>query len=315
MTIDIPKVAYTGKIKEVTLGPEGNPVTVGGESCYPFHLFEGQMPHPPKIAMQVYDSVSDDWPETVVEPFADVIHDPVAWARKCVDVYAAEMIALQLASTDPNDKDTTAADAAATVKKVLDAVEVPLIVWGSENVEKDSEVLRAVCELCEGKNLAVGPVAEGNYRAIGATAIGYKHIVMASTPIDINLAKQLNILLGNLNVLDDKIIIDPSTGALGYGLEYSYSVMERIRVAALSQGDERLQFPMIVNIAQEVWKTKEVKVSETEAPLLGDQKKRGILFEALTAQCMLLAGADILVMMHPEAIGLVKESIQDLTAS
>ena len=249
-----------------------------------------------------------------MEPFADVIKDPVAWARKCIDTYGAEMIALQLASTDPNDKDMPADEAAQIVKRVSDSVEVPLIVWGCANVEKDTEVLKAVCEACEGKNLIIGPVAEGNYRAIGAAAIAYKHTVVASTPIDINLAKQLNILLGNLNVPDEKIIVDPSTGALGYGIEYCYSVMERIRMAALVQEDERLQFPIISNLAKEVWKTKEVKVTEAEAPLLGDLGKRGILMEALTAQCVLLAGANILVMRHPEAISLVKESIKELMA-
>jgi len=314
MTFEVPKVSYTGKIREIPLGREGNTVIVGGESCYPFHLFEGEMPNPPKIAMEVYDSEPEDWPDTALEPFADVIKEPAAWARKCVDTYGAEMIALQLASTDPNDKDISADEAAKITKEVSDAVDVPMIVWGCSNVEKDTDVLKAVCEACEGRNLIIGPVVEGNYRAIGATAIGYKHTVVASTPIDINLAKQLNILLGNLNVPDEKIIIDPSTGALGYGLEYCYSVMERIRMAALIQEDERLQFPIISNLAREVWKTKEVKVPESEAPLLGDIKKRGILIEALTAQCVLLAGADILVMRHPEAISLVKESIKDLMA-
>ncbi|MEA1901519.1 MAG: acetyl-CoA decarbonylase/synthase complex subunit delta [Thermodesulfobacteriota bacterium] len=312
MAFEVPKVSYTGKIREIPLGREGNTVIVGGESCYPFHLFEGEMPNPPKIAMEVYDSEPEDWPDTVLEPFADVIKEPAAWARKCIDTYGAEMIALQLASTDPNDKDISADEAAKITKEVSDAVDVPMIVWGCGNVEKDTDVLKAVCEACEGKNLIIGPVVEGNYRAIGATAIGYKHTVLASTPIDINLAKQLNILLGNLNVPDEKIIIDPSVGALGYGLEYCYSVMERIRMAALIQEDERLQFPIISNLAREVWKTKEVKVPESEAPLLGDMKKRGILIEALTAQCVLLAGADILVMRHPEAISLVKESIKDL---
>ncbi|MEA3416371.1 MAG: acetyl-CoA decarbonylase/synthase complex subunit delta [Thermodesulfobacteriota bacterium] len=312
MTIEIPKIAYAGKIKEIPLGREGNIITVGGESCYPFHLFEGAMPHPPKIAMEVYDRAPEDWPDTALEPFADVVHDPAAWARKCIDTYGAEMIALQLASTDPNAQDTSADEAAAITKKVSDAVEVPLFVFGSSSIDKDTEVLKAVCEACEGRNLIVGPLEEGNYRAIGATAIGYQHTVMACTPIDTNLAKQLNILLGNLNVPDDKIIIDSTTGALGYGMEYCYSVMERIRMAALVQEDERLQFPIISNFAKEVWKTKEVRLGEMEAPLLGDQKKRGILMEAMTAQCVLLAGADILVMRHPEAIKLIKESIQDL---
>ena len=312
MTFEVPKVSYTGKIREIPLGQEGKTVTVGGESSYPFHLFEGEMPCLPKIAMEVYDSEPEEWPDTALEPFADVIKDPVAWARKCIDTYGAEMIAFQLASTDPNDKDITADEAAIITKEVSDTVEVPMMVWGCGNVEKDTDVLKAVCEACEGKNLIIGPVVEGNYRAIGAAAIAYKHTIIASTPIDINLAKQLNILLGNLNVPDEKIVIDPSTGALGYGLEYCYSVMERIRMAALVQEDERLQFPIISNLAKEVWKTKEVKVTEAEAPLLGDLGKRGILMEALTAQCVLLAGADILVMRHPEAISLVKESIKDL---
>jgi acetyl-CoA decarbonylase/synthase complex subunit delta len=312
MAFEVPKVSYTGKIREIPLGQEGKTVTVGGESCYPFHLFEGEMPCPPKIAMEVYDREPEDWPDTALEPFADVASDPVAWAQKCVNTYGAEMIALQLASTDPNNENTSADEAAAITKKVSDAVDVPLIVFGTSNTDKDTEVLKAVCEACEGKNLIIGPLSEGNYRAIGATAIGYKHTVMACTPIDINLAKQLNILLGNLNVPDNKIIIDSTTGALGYGLEYCYSVMERIRTAALIQEDERLQFPIIANFAKEVWKTKEVKTSETEAPLLGNQEKRSILMEAMTAQCVLLAGADILVMRHPEAIKLVKESIQDL---
>jgi len=315
LTIEIPKLAYTGKIKEIVLGQEENNITVGGESCYPFHLFEGTMPHPPKIAMEVYDSVPEDWPEAAIEPFADVIYDPVAWAGKCIDVYGAEMIALQMASTDPNGENIPADKAAAIAKKVSDETDVPLIVWGCGDVDKDTEVLRSVCEICNGRNLIIGPVAEGNYRAIGATAIAYNHTVVASTPIDINLAKQLNILLGNLNVPDDKIIIDPSIGVIGYGLEYTYSVMERIRMAALTQEDERLQFPIILDLAKDVWKTKEVKLSEAEAPLLGNQKKRGILFEALTAQCLLMAGADVLIMRHPEAIGLVKESIKDLMNS
>ena len=314
MTFEVLKVSYTGKIRGIPLGREGNTVIIGGESCYSFHLFEGEMPYPPKIAMEVYDSEPEEWPDTALEPFADVIKEPVAWARKCIDVYGAEIIALQLAGTDPNDKDISADEAARITKEVSDAVDVPLIVWGSGNVDKDTEVLKAVCEVCEGRNLIVGPVVEGNYRAIGAAAIGYKHTVVASTPIDINLAKQLNILLGNLNVPDEKIIIDPSTGALGYGLEYCYSVIERIRMAALVQEDERLQFPIICNLAKEVWKIKEVKVPESEVPLMGDMKNRGILIEALTAQCVLLAGADILVMRHPEAVSLIKESIKDLMA-
>lgn len=310
--MEIPKINYTGKIKEVTLGIGSKMITVGGETMYPFHLFEGQMPHPPRIAMEVYDAPPEEWPEAALEPFQEVVNDPVAWAKKCINAYGAEMICLQLASTDPNGLNRPAAEAAAIAQRVAEAVDVPLIVWGCGNDEKDADTLRRVAELCAGKNLILGPVGEKNYKQIGAGAIGYKHTIIASTPIDVNLAKQLNVLLGNLGVPDGQILVDPTTGGLGYGIEYTYSVMERDRMAALTQQDERLQFPLVCNLAKEVWKTKEAKMSKEEAPLLGDPKKRGILMEAMTAMVLLLAGANILIMRHPEAIKLVKGMIAEL---
>ncbi len=310
--MEIPKINYTGKIKEVTVGAGSKALTVGGETMYPFYLFEGQMPHPPRIAMEVYDAPPEDWPEAALEPFKDVVQDPVAWAQKCMTAYGAEMICVQLASTDPNGKNRPSEEAAAIAKKVADAIDVPLIVWGCGNDEKDADTLRRVSELCAGKNLIIGPVGEKNYKQIGAGAIGYKHTIIASTPIDVNLAKQLNVLLGNLGVPDGQILVDPTTGGLGYGIEYSYSVMERDRMAALTQQDERLQFPLVCNLAKEVWKTKEAKLSAAEEPRLGDPKKRGILMEAVTAVGLLLAGANVLIMRHPEAISLVKGMIGDL---
>ncbi|HSR12780.1 MAG TPA: acetyl-CoA decarbonylase/synthase complex subunit delta [Thermodesulfobacteriota bacterium] len=310
--MDLPKINYSGKIKEVTFGGEKK-VSVGGETMYPFHLFEGQMPHPPRIAVEVYDSPPEDWPDAALEPFRDVVNDPVAWAKKCIAEYGAEMICLQLASTDPNGVNRPSEEAAAVAKKVADAIDVPLIVWGCANDEKDADTLRRVSELCAGKNLVIGPVGEKNYKQIGAGAIAYKHVVAASSPIDVNLAKQLNVLLGTLGVPDGQILVDPTTGGLGYGIEYTYSVMERDRMAALTQQDERLQFPIICNMAREVWKTKEAKVAQAEEPRLGEPKKRGVLMEAATAVVLLMAGANILVMRHPEAIRLVKEMIADLT--
>ena len=315
MAFEIPKTAYSGKIKEITLGKGDKAVTVGGESAYPFYLFEGEMPKLPKIAMEVYDCPPDEWPEAALEPFAGVTDDPVAWAQKCINDYGAEMICLQLLSTDPNGLDRGADEAAAVVKKVADAIDVPLIVWGTANHEKDTEVLRTVAEVCQDKSLILGPVEEGDYKRIGAAAIGYKHTVIASTPIDINLAKQINILLGNLGVPDEQMVIDPTSSGIGYGIEYCYSVMERIRMAALTQQDDKLQFPIICNIAKEAWKTKEAKISEAEDPKMGDAKKRGILLEAMSATILLMAGADVLIMRHPEAIKLVREMITDLTAS
>jgi len=313
MACEIPKTSYSGKIKEIKLGTGDKAITVGGETAYPFHLFEGEMPHPPKIAMEVWDVPPEEWPEAALEPFAGVTDDPVAWAKKCINDYGAEMICLQLISTDPNGLDRGADEAAEVVKKVADAIDVPLIVWGCANEEKDTEVLRKVSEVCQEKSLIIGPVAEGNHKKIGASAIGYHHTVISSTPIDINLAKQLNILLGNLGVPDEQIIVDPTVSGIGYGIEYCYSVMERDRMAALTQQDEKLQFPLICNIAKEVWKTKEARIPTKEEPKLGDAKKRGILMEAISATCLLLAGADVLIMRHPEAIKLIREMVTELT--
>lgn len=315
MAFEIPKTLYSGKIKEVTLGKGNKAITVGGETSYPFYLFEGKMPNLPRIAMEVWDCPPQEWAETALEPFAGVTDDPVAWAKKCLDDYGAEMIALQLVSTDPNGLDRGADEAAAVVKQVADAIDVPLIVWGTSDNDKDTEVLRKVAEICQGKNLIIGPVQEGDHKRIGASAIAYQHTVVASTPIDINLAKQLNILLGNLGVTDEQLVIDPTVSGIGYGIEYAYSVMERMRMAGLTQQDEKLQFPIICNIAKEVWKTKETKISMEEEPTLGNAEKRGILMEAISATVLLLAGADVLIMRHPEAINLVREMIAELTAS
>jgi len=315
MTFEIPKAFYSGKIREIKLGKGDRSITGGGETAYPFHLFEGEMPNLPKIAMEVWDTPPEEWTEAALEPFAGVTDDPVAWAKKCIDDYGAEMIALQLISTDPNGLDRGADEAAEVVKRVAEAIDVPLIVWGTANHDKDTEVLGKVAEVCQGRNLIIGPVEEGDYKKIGASAIGYKHTVIASTPIDVNLAKQLNILLGNLGVPDEQIIMDPTTSSIGYGIEYCYSVMERMRMAALAQQDEKLQFPIICNIGKEVWKTKEVKITAEKDPTLGDARKRGILMEAMSAMVLLLAGADVLIMRHPEAIKLIREMMTELTAS
>ncbi len=306
MAFELPKLSYSGKINEVTIG-KGSPQTFGGETSYPFLLFEGKMPHPPRIAMEVWDMRPEDWSDAALAPFTDVLDDPAAWAKKCVEKYGAEMIVVQLKSTDPNGLDKGPEEASKTVQKVLKAVKVPVIVWGSGNEKKDSDVLRKISEDCQGANLTIGPVAEGNHKQIGAAALGYNHTLIASTPIDVNLAKQLNILLENLGVPKERIMIDPTTGGLGYGLEYSYSVMERIRMAALAQEDEKLQYPMINNLGNEIWKSKETKLTNEEAPTLGDQAKRGVLMEGVGAVAYLLAGSDVLIMRHPESVTLVKK--------
>jgi acetyl-CoA decarbonylase/synthase, CODH/ACS complex subunit delta len=312
VAFEIAKLNYTGAIRGVRLGGKKD-VVVGGETSLPFYLFEGEMPNPPKIAMEVYDSAPDDWAAAAIEPFKDVAGDPVAWAKLNVEKYGADMVALQLASTDPNGLNTGADQAAATAKAVALAVDAPVIVFGTGSVEKDVEVLRKVAEACEGLNVIIGPVQEQNHKQIAAPCIGYKQTVAGTTPIDVNLAKQLNILLGNLGVPADNKLIDPTTGGLGYGIEYTYSVMERIRMAGLAQKDEQLQYPILCNLGEETWKTKEAKLGAVDTKY-GDPEKRGILMESVSAVMLLLAGADILIVRHPDTVKLVKKFMKEFLA-
>ncbi|MFH1596667.1 MAG: acetyl-CoA decarbonylase/synthase complex subunit delta [Pseudomonadota bacterium] len=313
MAFEIPKQVYSGTIKTVTIGKGAKAITLGGETSYPFYVFEGAMPHKPCIAMEVWDKdPGEEWAAPAYEAIKDVAKDPVAWAQKCIKEFGAEAIALILMSTDPNGDNAPPEAAAAIAKKLADAIEVPLIVYGTGSVEKDAEVLPAVAEACADKNIIIGPVQDKNYKKIGAAALAYNHTVIAFSPIDVNLAKQLNILLGQLGVKDSHILVDPTTGGLGYGMEYTYSVMERDRMAALTQEDDKLQLPIINYVGQEVWKVKECKLTNDEAPQLGDQTKRGILMEAITAVDLLLAGSDLLIMRHPEAVKLTKTIIQEL---
>jgi len=303
------KESYTGSIKEISIGDGGKAVTVGGETCYPFYQFEGEMPNKPRIAMEIWDMEPEEWADAALSHFKDVLSDPAAWAKKCVDEFGAEMIVLQLKSIDPNGEDASPEDAAAMVKKVSEAIDVPLIVWGCASPQKDEDVFKKVAEECQNVKLTIGPVEDKNHKGIGAAAMGYGHTIISSSPIDVNIAKQVNILLENLGMPMDKIIVDPTTGGLGYGMEYSYSVMERLRMAALSQGDDKLQFPIINNLGNEVWKCKEAKQPVDEMPILGDPERRGILMEAVGAVSYLMGGSDILIMRHPESIRMVRAFI------
>lgn len=315
MAYQEPKQTYTGKIREVAIGIGENQVKVGGENAMPFYLFEGEMPNSPIIALEVYDKEPDGWPEAVKKPFADVMNDPAAWAKKCQDEYGADAICLQLISTDPNQDDKSPEEATDVVKKVLEAISVPLIVYGSGNIEKDAEVLKKAADAAQGKQVLLGPATEDNYKTIAAAAMGFKQNVAGQSPIDVNMAKQVNILMTQLGLPAESLVIDPTTGALGYGLEYVYSVMERLRLAALEQNDSMTQMPMISTIGKEVWKAKEVKVTEEEKPAWGDAEKRGIVWEAITAAVLLVAGSNILVMRHPEAVKITRKIIADLSGS
>ena len=313
MAFQAPVETSSGKIRELTLGAQKT-VVVGGQNALAFHGFEGTLPNAPRIALEVYDTAPADWAEELKRVLGDVWADPVAWAKKCEGEFGADMVCLQLAGTDPNGANRSAADAVATVKAVADAISVPLIVYGSGNTEKDAEVLKAVAEATQGKNVVIGVAVEENYKSVGEAAMGFGAKVSGETPIDVNMAKQLNILLTNLGVSMDKILMDPSTGALGYGIEYTYSVMERDRLTALKQGDDKMQLPLICDVAKYCWKTREAGIPQAEEPTFGDAKVRGVLWETTTAADLLAAGADVLILRHPESVRIMKKIIDDVMA-
>jgi acetyl-CoA decarbonylase/synthase, CODH/ACS complex subunit delta len=318
MPVQVLKDRNSSKVAAVTLGAtkeqggtRTKTVTVGGASCLPFLHFEGETPNKPVIAMEVIDRVPEEWNDELKNVLGDCLNNPVSWAKKCVDEWGSELIFLKLQSADPEMGNRTVEECVKTVKDVLAAVGVPLAVVGCGIDEIDNKLMAAVAEGCAGENLLLGFAAQENYNTIVAACMVHKHTVIAQSPLDINICKQLNILISEMGLPLDRIIIDPSIGGLGYGIEYAYSIQERQRIGSL-QGDKMLAMPVLGTVGFEAWKAKESNVSEAEFPGWGDQAERGILWEAMTASSLLQAGIDILVMRHPEAVKLVKKNIEDL---
>jgi len=320
MPVAIPDVKKTwaNAINTVTLGAtreEGgtrtSKVTVGGAISLPFHHFEGAMPHVPVIAMEVWDIIPEDWPNILKEPFTDVMNDPGLWAKKCVEQYGADLICVRLAGCDPVGKNRGPQDAVKAVKRVLESVGAPLIIWGTGHSDKDNEIFPPVAEAVSGENCLLGTITEDNYKTLVALCTAYKHKLIAESPCDVNIAKQVNILATDMGFKPEDIVIYPTSAALGYGLEYVYSIMERARLAAL-RGDKMLSQPMICDIGIEAWGVKEAKASAQELPEWGDQNERAPLWEATTAYVYLLTGADILVLRHPRAVASARQAIQQL---
>jgi acetyl-CoA decarbonylase/synthase complex subunit delta len=237
--------------------------------------------------------------------------DAGTWAQKAVEA-GADIIALKLRSCHPDQGDGSCEDAVRTVERVLAAVPVPLIVYGPGSADKDNEVLVAVAEKTKGEQLALGLCEDKNYRTIVAAALGNGHAVIAQTPIDVNLAKQLNILISDMGLPLERVLMDPNTGALGYGLEYTYSVMERLRLAAL-MGDTMTQQPMICTAGEEAWRQKEGRAESDVPEAWGELAERGVAWEITTATTLLQSGADIVVLRHPASVSAVREAIDDLT--
>jgi len=292
-------------------GTRGHTATVGGATAMPFHLWEGETPHRPIIAMEVFDTVSEKYPPILREIYGDLLENPAEMAKVCVADYGADLISVRLEGTHPEKGDRSPQQAVDVVKSVLDAVDVPLIVTGHSHYEKINEVIKVVAQACEGENLLLNWTEQDNYRTIAGAALAYGHCVVAQSPIDVNIAKQMNILLTGMNVRCEQIVMDPITGAMGYGIEYTYSVMERIRLTGLG-GDKMLCGPMIVSPGQECAKIKECKAPESDFPAWGDLNTRAGAWEFATGLSLLYAGADILIMYHPRAVMALRKTIFEL---
>ena len=299
MDYKAPVESYTGVVREITIGKGKKSLKIGGENTLPLHFFdEGSHPNPPRFALEVLDMEPQDWPKHTIEPYRDVISNPVGWAKKCQD-FAVDAVSLFLMSTDPAVKDTPADRAAALAKEVAEAIDVPLIVYGSGDEHKDAEVLSQVAKACDGMNLLMGPVLKENYEVVGKAILEHGHTAIAQSPLDINLLKELNVKLGKF-FPPDRIVIDPLSSALGYGMEYSFSLMERVKQIGIMTKDSMTMMPIMANVGAECWKTKQAK----------ENKEQGLLWEGITALALLMAGANIVVLRHPETLRLVREATE-----
>jgi acetyl-CoA decarbonylase/synthase, CODH/ACS complex subunit delta len=316
--MQIPEItdSFTGSVNRITLGAtkdkggsRSSTVTVGGAKNVVYGGNPGQASEKPVIAMDVIDIKPSDWPDVLCEPYLNVWSNPGDWAKKCVEEFGADLICLKFDGIHPDNADKDAAHAVKVTEQVLKAVGVPLILWCSGNDEKDNQVMPKISGAAKGENCLIGTVTENNYKSLTAIALADGHYLITEAPIDINIAKQVNILVSDMGFPLEKIVTYQSTGALGYGIEYAYSIQERQRIAALT-GDKMMAMPAICDVGFESWRAKEAKLEN--APGWGLVADRGPMWEAATAVCLLQAGVDIIRMRHPRAVAAVKNFINQI---
>jgi len=314
----IPEIAesFTGSVNRVTLGAtkdnggtRRSTVTVGGARNMVYGGSPNDAGEKPVIAMDVLDTRPQDWSDALIEPYKNVLDSPGDWAKKCVEEFGAELICIKFEGIHPDKGDKDAAHAVKVTQEVLKAVGVPLVLWSCGYDEKDNQVMPKVSGAAKGENCLIGTVTEDNYKSLTAIALADGHFLITEAPLDINIAKQVNILASDMGFPLERIVTFQSTGALGYGIEYAYSIQERQRQAALA-GDKMMAMPAICDVGYESWRAKEAKL--TDAPGWGDAADRGPMWEAATAVCLLQAGVDIIRMRHPRAVAAVKSFIDQL---
>ena len=310
------KDSFAGSVNRVTLGAtkdnggtRASTITVGGARNVVYGGSAEEAGEKPVIAMDVPDSRPEDWPDALLQNYQDVLDSPGDWAKKCIEQFGADLICLKFDGIHPDKANKDAAHAVKVTEEVLKAVDVPLILWDSGNDEKDNQIMPKVSEAAKGENVLIGTVKEDNYKSLTAIALADGHHLITHAPLDINIAKQINILVSDMGFPLEKVVTFQATGALGYGIEYAYSIQERQRLAALG-GDKMMAMPAICDVGYEAWRAKESKLED--APGWGDVKDRGPMWEATTAICLLQAGVDIIRMRHPRAVATVKNFINQI---
>jgi len=313
MAFEAPKEKYPGKIREVVLGAtkeQGGTrratLVAGGSNGLPFHRFESEVPHRPLIVMDVVDTMRVV-PEQLLQSIGPVVKEPVEWAKKADKEWGADACVLKLWSANPEEENRSVDDCVALVTEVLRSTSIPLLVYGCGSEEKDAKLMEAVSNAGKGERLFLGLAEEKAFKSLAAASMSNGHGIVAFSNLDINLAKQMNILLLDFGVKPENILMDPLMAALGMGLEYSYSVIERLRQAALL-GDPVLQIPIICDCSC-AWAAPEAL---EENPDRGKPELRGIYWETMTAYAALVAGADVVIMRHPQAVTKLKSALSDM---
>jgi len=304
---------FSGKICEVEIGTGEKAIKLGGENILPFYTFDGNAGNTQKVGMEISDIYPEEWSDALKDIYKDVCNDPVAWAKFVEEKYAPDFICLKLDSADPNGLNKSVEESAQAAKAVVEAIKTPLVVAGTGNHEKDSKLFEKVAQELDGHNVLLLAAVEDNYKTIAAAgAMAYNHKVAAESSVDINLAKQINILVNQLGVPNEKIVDNIGSAAAGYGYEYVISTLDRIRLAALGQNDKTLQVPIITPVSFDTWKVKESVELEADSPLWGSQEERGIAMEIATATGVLASGSNAVILRHPKSVETIKTFINEL---
>ena len=312
MSFEPKKQPYSGKINAVTLGTGDNAIVIGGQNVLPFYTFDAPIENAPKVGMEISD-LAAQWSWPALNDFYAGCTTMADYAKKAETIEGADFICLNFVGADPNGMNRSVADCVADAKAVAEVVTKPIVVMGCKNVEKDAELLGAIAEALAGKNALVMSAKNENYKTVGASvALANGQKVGAETADDINLAKQLNIMLKGLSVKPETVVMDIGTAAVGYGYEYAASTLDRIRLAALAQGDTDLQTPILATVCNDVWGVKEATASVEDEPAWGCREERAISMEVATAVADLTGGADAVVLRHPASVATVKKFIAEL---